>query len=83
MFALYSSGKDRRFDDFAFLTNDSSIQQFMYVPLLSMHWLDQPTTQKFLAPILDKKGSPGRVEPEYAVSPMHGHLFCGQRRLRR
>ncbi len=55
MFALYSSGKDRRFDDFAFLTNDSSIQQFMYVPLLSMHWLDQPTTQKFLAPILDKK----------------------------
>jgi hypothetical protein len=55
MFALYNGGNERRFDDYALITRDSSIHENMFVPILSMHWLDQSDTQKLLARDLDKK----------------------------
>ncbi len=55
MFALYNGGNERRFDDFALITRDSSIHENMFVPILSMHWLDQSDTQKLLARDLDRK----------------------------
>lgn len=47
MFALYTPDGTRRFDRFALLTNHQDIRQYMYAPLVSMHWLDESGVQKY------------------------------------
>jgi hypothetical protein len=54
MLSLYRLSNERRFDNFALITDHLDIAEFMYAPLISMYWVNGPTPQTFLARILDK-----------------------------
>lgn len=54
MFALYTPNSARRFDRFALLTNHQDIRQYMYAPLISMHWIDESGVQKYFLPDFER-----------------------------
>lgn len=54
MFALYRHDDARRFDRYALLTNHQDIRQYMFAPLISMHWIDESGVQKYFRADFDR-----------------------------
>lgn len=69
MFSLYTFDGKRRFDRFALVTNHADIQQYMFAPLLDMHWADEKGDQKLMGPDLQRP---------VAVSVRQGDVPCRQ-----